>query len=180
MPEAMLQCSGSTYVEGMCVRSLHAKQLQLHILSQISCRGASSSGARAGWLVTARLIDDPRLLECRGVPWARHLTLTASDELAVALHGWVSRRCVNVCMNGWMSGNWEWGESVTLWYSVAILSLRLPSARWNPIEIIKVCNLFFVWFCDSELLLTSRIVEGNNTYDNTYVPDYLHCGTRIK
>ena len=38
-------------------------------------------------------------------PWARHLTLTAPKELALALHGWYHRRCVNVCMNGWMLGN---------------------------------------------------------------------------
>ena len=31
--------------------------------------------------------------------WARQLTLTAPDELAVALHGWLCRRCVNVCIN---------------------------------------------------------------------------------
>ena len=40
----------------------------------------------------------------------RHLTLTAPDELAVALHGWLCR--VNVCMNGWMLCNivkrFEW------------------------------------------------------------------------
>ena len=32
-------------------------------------------------------------------PWAKHLTLTAPDELAVALHGWLCRRCVYVCIN---------------------------------------------------------------------------------
>ena len=31
-------------------------------------------------------------------PWGRHLTLTAPDELAVALHGWLCRWCVNVCI----------------------------------------------------------------------------------
>ena len=35
-------------------------------------------------------------------PWARRLTLTAPDELAVTLCGWHRRWCVNVCMNGWM------------------------------------------------------------------------------
>ena len=38
-------------------------------------------------------------------PWARHLTLTAPDELAVALHGWLCRRCVNVCIN-WCKSLW--------------------------------------------------------------------------
>ena len=39
-------------------------------------------------------------------PWARHLTLTAPDELDVALHGWRPCRCGNGCMgrNGWMLG----------------------------------------------------------------------------
>ena len=44
--------------------------------------GGSSSGGRAGWLITARLLVP--VLMC---PWARHLILTAPDELAVALHG---------------------------------------------------------------------------------------------
>ena len=68
---------------------------------------------------------------------------------------------------------WEWGVSVTFWYSVAVLDLR-----WNPMEIIKVCILSFVWFCDSELLLTSKTVEGLQTVP--MFSDYLHCGTRIK
>ena len=33
------------------------------------------------------------------LPWARHLTLTAPDELAVPLHVWLCRRCVNACIN---------------------------------------------------------------------------------
>ena len=44
----------------------------------------------------------PRVLMC---PWARHLTLNAPDELAVALHGWLCRRCVNVCIN-WCKSLW--------------------------------------------------------------------------
>ena len=40
------------------------------------------------------------LLRVSRCPWARHLTLTAPDELAVAVCGWLRRRCVNVCMNG--------------------------------------------------------------------------------
>ena len=51
---------------------------------------------------------DPYL--CLGVP--EHLTLTASDEPAVALRGCHRRRCVNVCMNKKMLGNivesFEW------------------------------------------------------------------------
>ena len=38
-------------------------------------------------------------------PWARDLTLTAPDELAVAMHGAHFCRCVNVCTNGWKLGN---------------------------------------------------------------------------
>ena len=38
-------------------------------------------------------------------PWARHLTLTAPDELAVAFHGLLCRRCVNLCIN-WCKSLW--------------------------------------------------------------------------
>ena len=38
-----------------------------------------------------------RLSRC---PWARNLTLMATDELAVAVSGWHCRLCVNVWMNG--------------------------------------------------------------------------------
>ena len=64
-----------------------------------TCRAANGSGR---WF-------DPRLLlaECH-----QDLTLTAPDELTVALRGWRRRRCVNMCMNGWMFSNivklFEW------------------------------------------------------------------------
>ena len=41
--------------------------------------------------------------EWRGV--SEQDTLTAPDELDVALRGWHHHRCVNVCMNGWKLGN---------------------------------------------------------------------------
>ena len=44
---------------------------------------------QAVWLVTGRLLVQ-----------ARHLTLTAPNELAVSLCGRRRRRCVNVGMNG--------------------------------------------------------------------------------
>ena len=36
------------------------------------------------------------MLRC---PWARQFTLTARDELAVTLHGWLRRRCVHEWVN---------------------------------------------------------------------------------
>ena len=74
---------------------------------------ACGSGGRAGRLVTGRFL----VLRC---PWARRLTWTAPDKLAVALHGWRRRRCVNAWMNGWMWGNivkrFEWPLSLNAVY----------------------------------------------------------------
>ena len=81
--------------------------------------GGSSSGGRVGWLVTAMLLV--RVSRC---PWARHLTITAPDELAVALHCWLRRWCVNVCMNGWMLGNilrrFRWPQVTKKHYIIAV------------------------------------------------------------
>ena len=37
-------------------------------------------------------------------PWARRLTLTAPDEMAVALHGWVNV-CINRCKSLWIKAS---------------------------------------------------------------------------
>jgi hypothetical protein len=51
---------------------------------QLSCNRKVASS-------TERLLAPPSwVLMC---PWARHLTLTAPDELGVALHAWLNRRC---------------------------------------------------------------------------------------
>ena len=51
--------------------------------------------------------------------WARHLTLTAPDELAVALHGWLCHRCVNVWIN----------RCKSLWIKAAA---KCPNCNWHP------------------------------------------------
>ena len=68
------------------------------------CRESISSGGRVGWLVewVGSIPAPVRVSRCH---WARRLTRTAPDELAVTLRGWHCRRCVNVCMKGWMTVN---------------------------------------------------------------------------
>ena len=62
--------------------------------------GRGSGGRAGGWQPEGCWLDPRLLLECRGIPEPRHLTLTAPDERAVALHGGHCHRFVNVCMNG--------------------------------------------------------------------------------
>ena len=49
------------------------------------------------------------LAEFQGRPCTRQITPTAPDEWDVTVHGWLRRRCVNVCMNRckslWIKGS---------------------------------------------------------------------------
>ena len=57
---------------------------------------------------------------------------------------------------------------------LTLASAHFTSAHWKSMEIVKVCILFFVRLCNTELLLTTKAVGGNITYDNLPVfSDYI-------
>ena len=77
--------------------------------------------------------------ECRGVPERDALTLTAPDELAVALRGRHRRRYVNVCVcvTGWMLGDvvkrFEWPLVRKALYNCSLFT-RYPAEQRQPIS----------------------------------------------
>ena len=80
-------------------------------------------------------------------PWARTLTLTAPDELAVVLHACLRRRCVNVCMNRfkvlWLKRlpnavnvnvAWGWGRRAPWWGSTTCVGRRVSACHCSEPE----------------------------------------------
>ena len=94
-------------------------------------------------------------------PWARHLTSTAPDELAIALNGWLQLRCASVCRNGWILGNivkcFEWPLVRKALYKWSPFTISYPPrAGWG---ITRCYGYFLVVFylCDLKLDIKSSL-----------------------
>ena len=86
-------------------------------------------------LVVSPLTPPGWVLRC---PWARRLTLTATDQLAVALYGWLRPKWVNVCINHckslWLKASDKCPECKTVAHSVSF-----KSRKWTGVFSDHLC-----------------------------------------